>query len=222
MSAGPAGDDPLSLTHRRFDGSNRGRIFDAGPVSAGANCNWLSGHQWSSAGVGFHDTFLWNPLTATAYDAVYTSHSNPPPTPDWYGAEWGLYSDQRSWFRNDRTREYFQKADAVPCPHPLRITINDGSYARAGQPDASDFAVAVVLIYNRVLSAAEVYQVGGRMHCAQQVGNISEQQAVSVLRVVPPAGGPCSIVQLPGAGWLVHHLPDWPSLCRLTGSGWCI
>jgi hypothetical protein len=131
-----------------------GRIFDG--YSNGSPINWLSGH-WNSfnsqkaGGVVFHNNVLKNPVDTTQTAAPWVAWAEI----DTVGYDWTLSADQWDYFRSDRAREYFNGGEWT---NPLQITINDGSMVGT---ETSDWGVAVVLLYNRILSATEIATVGG-------------------------------------------------------------
>ncbi len=114
----------------RYNGAARGRIFQ------GVDTNWLSGFEGSMTGVAHHGSCSWIKDRSGG---------------DLHGYGWVTGTDRSNSFRSngvDRTM------NAAPCPAFDRLAINkgwDGNY--------SDFAIQVMLVYNRRLSDSDVMRV---------------------------------------------------------------
>jgi hypothetical protein len=150
----------------RRNGQASGRIWDAAVISGqgGVPCEWFSGSYLGSGEVWTTSQFT-NPLgSADAANAAYNDK-------DWNGMDWGLYGHGTTYARVDRMREYFS-AGWGACTYPFRLALNAGQYA-ANQKTA--WAVGMVLVYNRVLTATEFTQVS---RCAAHALQVQEAECV--------------------------------------------
>jgi hypothetical protein len=118
-------------------------------------CNFISGSSTGSGEV-YHNTLLYNPVVgAPSDDKAYTGYGW-----DYNGWDWGLHSDQPDFFRHDRYRQYFNPGlGNTGCTGPMQFAINYDGF-NGSQP--SKWAVAAVLIYDRLLSLNEVLDVSCR------------------------------------------------------------
>jgi hypothetical protein len=137
-------DDKYTLFHvTRYDGSTRGRIWQGN----GNAVNWLSGHHGGDAGCIYHGAWT---VKKSASQRVQPEH-------------WLLVTDQRGHQRSKRadsrtawTRTLAtSSADYKAYRHPKHLAINatDATVAKA---EKSGFAVAEVVVFDRVLNREEV------------------------------------------------------------------
>ena len=98
-------------------------------IFRGLTTNWLSGFWANKAGVAHHGCWI-------------------TPQTDYHGTNWVTASDRAHSFRSNGVR----RSTTASCHTSTRLTINAG-----GEP--SDFAVQIVLVYNRSLSDSEVTSV---------------------------------------------------------------
>ena len=103
-------------------------------IFQGVTENWASGFYDGKAGVAFHNGYI----TAAT---------------DLYGYNWVISSDQRNLYRAHSVD--FTAGTAGSPGYPSRIGLNFG----AATSEYSEWAVAEVLVYNRVLSASEMLSV---------------------------------------------------------------
>jgi hypothetical protein len=98
-------------------------------IFCGLTTDWLSGFHNNTAGVAFHGSWI-------------------TPQTDYHGTNWVAASDRAHLFRSNGVR----RSTTVSSLTSTRLTINAG-----GEP--SDFAVQILLVYNRSLSDSEVTSV---------------------------------------------------------------
>ena len=103
-------------------------------IFQGVTENWASGFYDGKAGVAFHNGYITAPT-------------------DLYGYNWVISSDQRNLYRAQNVD--FTSGTAGSPGYPTRIGLNFG----AATSEYSDWAVAEVLIYNRLLTATEMLSV---------------------------------------------------------------
>jgi hypothetical protein len=103
-------------------------------IFQGVTTNWASGFYDGKAGVAFHNGYITAPT-------------------DLYGYNWVISSDQRNLYRAQSVD--FTSGTAGSPGYPTRIGLNFG----AATTEYSDWAVAEVLIYNRLLTATEMLSV---------------------------------------------------------------
>lgn len=103
-------------------------------IFQGVTENWASGFYDGKSGVAFHNGYITAPT-------------------DLYGYNWVISSDQRNLYRAHSVN--FTSGTAGSPGYPTRIGLNFG----AATSEYSDWAVAEVLIYNRVLTATEMLSV---------------------------------------------------------------
>ena len=103
-------------------------------IFQGVSTDWASGFYAGKAGVAYHNGYITAPT-------------------DLYGYNWVISSDQRNLYRSHSVD--FTSGTAGSPGYPNRIGLNFG----AATSEYSEWAVAEVLIYNRVLSAAEMLSV---------------------------------------------------------------
>ena len=103
-------------------------------IFQGVTENWASGFYDGKAGVAFHNGYITAPT-------------------DLYGYNWVISSDQRNLYRAQNVD--FTSGTAGSPGYPTRIGLNFG----AATSEYSDWAVAEVLIYNRLLTATEMLTV---------------------------------------------------------------
>lgn len=103
-------------------------------IFQGVTTDWASGFYTGKAGVAYHNGYVTAPT-------------------DLYGYNWIISSDQRNLYRAHSID--FTAGTAGTPGYPTRIGLNFG----AATSEYSDWAVAEVLVYNRVLSATEMLSV---------------------------------------------------------------
>ena len=103
-------------------------------IFQGVTENWASGFYDGKSGVAFHNGYITAPT-------------------DLYGYNWVISSDQRNLYRAHSIN--FTNGTAGSPGYPTRIGLNFG----AATSEYSDWAVAEVLIYNRVLTSTEMLSV---------------------------------------------------------------
>ena len=103
-------------------------------IFQGVTENWASGFYDGKSGVAFHNGYITAPT-------------------DLYGYNWVISSDQRNLYRAQSVD--FTSGTAGSPGYPTRIGLNFG----AATTEYSDWAVAEVLIYNRLLTATEMLSV---------------------------------------------------------------
>ena len=112
--------------------SSRKRIFD------GLGNNWLSGFHQNAVGGAYHDGGVWiTPIT------------------DLHGVDWVMSTDQRNMYRSngiDRT---------IATPSASKSTTLTINYGNQVVNEASDWAVAEVVVFNRELTSSEYISVEG-------------------------------------------------------------
>lgn len=102
-------------------------------IFQGVTNNWASGFYAGKAGVAYHNGYITAPT-------------------DLYGYNWVISSDQRSLYRA-HSIDFTAGTPGTPG-YPDRIGLNSGATT-----EYSDWAVAEVIVYNRILSAAEMLSV---------------------------------------------------------------
>jgi alpha-tubulin suppressor-like RCC1 family protein len=120
----------------RYNGTNRQRIFD-GSGGANGGSNYQSGFQAGHAGVAYR---------GDSPSAGWMTQSSA----DVHGNDWVVMSDQARLFRS----QFVQRgaiALATPVYPTSQLTINYGSTT-----EYSDWAVAAVLFFNRILTSTEL------------------------------------------------------------------
>jgi hypothetical protein len=120
----------------RYNGASRNRIFQ------GLTTNWLSGFHSALIGVAYHGDAScgWiTPITSDGSD------------------NWVLGSDRSNSLRSNGK----ERASANACAVFDRLAINTGylDLLLGNSPEASDFAIQSVLVYNVKLSDADVQRV---------------------------------------------------------------
>lgn len=136
----------------RLNGKVGGRIMDAVTVPGDTNtCSWVSG-TYSGAGEVYHNGYMRNPSNATSTDKAYTGYGG-----DYIGQDWAMYSDTMKYARLDGTREFF--SSTANCSSKFRLSINAGKWTLTGA-EKTPWAVAMVLVYARVLTKSEMRLVG--------------------------------------------------------------
>jgi hypothetical protein len=113
----------------RYNGNTKGRIFN-GMQSVS---NWLSGFHGGQAGVAYHSCWI------TPYTNIHNT-------------DWMVASDRTSSFRSNGVER--RRDGSNSCTSTVRLTINIDNYN-----ENSDFAVRVILVYNRRLADSEVISV---------------------------------------------------------------
>ena len=103
-------------------------------IFQGVTNDWASGFYAGKAGVAYHNGYITAPT-------------------DLYGYNWVISSDQRSLYRA-HSIDFTAGTPGTPG-YPDRIGLNFG----AATTEYSDWAVAEVLIYNRVLTATEMLSI---------------------------------------------------------------
>jgi hypothetical protein len=118
----------------KYNGTNKGRILTAN------NTNWLSGFHGNRSGVAHHNKWIQSP---TGADPV-----------DLHGSSWVLSSDQLNLYRSQQvTRSVTTGISPVGAP----ISVNSAS---AVYPtEKSDWAIAHIMVYNRVLPPSEYLSI---------------------------------------------------------------
>ncbi len=116
-------------------------------IFRGLTTDWLSGFHNNTAGVAFHGSWI-------------------TPQTDYHGTNWVAASDRAHSFRSNGLR----RSTTVSSLTSTRLTINAG-----GEP--SDFAVQIVLVYNRSLSDSEVTSIESWMSVFSLISH--ENSAVS-------------------------------------------
>ncbi len=109
-----------------YNGSNQRRILD------GITNNWLSGH--------------WNGQTCVAYHEGWVTSSN---SPNPVGTAWVLSTDQINLYRGNKTTY-----GTTGGTQSTQLSINHG-LGTVTWGESSDWAVAVILVYNRALNSTE-------------------------------------------------------------------
>ena len=115
----------------RYNGGSKGRIWN------GSSGNWLSGHWWGYRGAFYHDGWF-------TYGQWAPSTDN-----------WGIYSDRRNRVATDRGTFIGGGGDYSP----VALGINAQGYGSCCSNERSDWAAAVILVYNRELSDDETRDV---------------------------------------------------------------
>lgn len=131
-------DNNYTLFHltRYVDGGPYGRILQ------GASGNWLSGMWANNTGVAHHNAWL-APSGGPAGVGTFNPH----------GVKWVLSSDQNNLYRSNGVT----RSGGSPSGQSYaQLCINVGC---ASQSESSPFEIAEIIVYNRVLSAAEIRQV---------------------------------------------------------------
>lgn len=111
--------------------ANRKRI-----LQSAAN-NWVSGHWNGNMGVAYHSNWVtpnWNSKTPR------------------FGNNWVVSTDQNTLYRANKVTY----GTVSPQTHVPTLTINNGFWT---PPENSDWEMACLLIYNRVLTSDEINQV---------------------------------------------------------------
>jgi hypothetical protein len=114
----------------RYNGATKTRIFQ------GDSSNWLSGFNGHQAGVALHGS-----CGAIAQ------------TIDQHGYDWVIGTDRSNSFRSNGVDRSL--TSAVSCSVYDRLAINTGF----NPVDTSDFAIQIVLVYNRKLTNPEIFRV---------------------------------------------------------------
>jgi hypothetical protein len=128
----PNGADYTFFHITRYTGGSRSRIWQ------GKSGNWLSGHWGGGSGKFYHEGWLSSSGT------------------DYYGNDWFITMDQRSNVRTNRGTHSFTSGGSYS---PNGIAINGQATGGCCGGEASDWATAVIAVYNRALSASEYQQV---------------------------------------------------------------
>jgi hypothetical protein len=120
----------------RYNGATRGRIFQ------GLTKNWSSGFHIYGIGTAIHDSGSCGWITPQTSDG---------------SDNWVLGSDRSNSFRSNGK----ERASANACAAFDRLGINTGylDLVLGIYPEASDFAIQSVLVYNVKLSDADVQRV---------------------------------------------------------------
>jgi hypothetical protein len=143
LSAGVAAANDYTFFHiARYSGTRKGRIFDA------TSSNWLSGFWVNNAGVAFHNNAL-APTTHAQWVAGTYGHTN-----------WVMSVDQPQAYRQNAGEA--PSATRADVTRSDNLTINDGFFSDRNYPSAaesSDWNVAEVIVFSRVLLPAEIRQV---------------------------------------------------------------
>lgn len=113
----------------RYNGPNKGRILTE--ASGLGATNWLSGFHGSKTGVAFHNNWL---TTSTTTNFSLT--------------DWLLSTDQNNLYRGNKINLTYSSSGVNS-----RIGINVRS------AEASEFAIAMLAVYNRTLSTSEIYSM---------------------------------------------------------------
>lgn len=121
----------------RYAGTSRGRIFSNGQ---GVSSEWLSGFWDDRSGVAHHGIWI-TPDGAQGSD-VYDLHSD----------AWVLATDQMSLFRSQGVQ---RSTRGTSMSGPITPCINCYS------SQSSDWAVAAVLVYDRLLDLGTIVEVEG-------------------------------------------------------------
>ena len=95
--------------------------------------NWLSGFHGSKSGVAYHEGWM-------------------TPQTDVHGTNWVLSTDQKDLYKSNGV----QRSTTTGAVTSLSLSVNYGAFYSS---EASDFAVACVIAYNRTLSASEITQM---------------------------------------------------------------
>jgi hypothetical protein len=131
-----------------------------GRIFNGLSSNWLSGFYAGSAGVAFHNCFI-------------TQQT------DLHGSNWMVASDRRDSFRSNGV----ERRTGNSCVASNRLSINTQSSQR------SDWAVQIVLVYNRKLADTEVSSVENwLMLNYSYISNENAFAAPSLLPTPSPVG----------------------------------
>lgn len=117
----------------KYNGATKARIMN------GKTRNWLSGFWNNNNGVAYHEGWI------TKSDGTGQGH------PDWV-----LSTDQNTTYKSNkvqRTGGYGAGVDGTKVTYD-NLALNTGLHS-----EASDWAVACVIVYDRTLTAAEITQV---------------------------------------------------------------
>lgn len=126
------GNDYTFFHITRYTGGTRGRIWQ------GKSSNWLSGHWSNGSGRFYHQG--WMSSSSTNY------HQD----------NWFITMDQRSLVRTNRGANTFTGGGNYS---PNGVGINAQASGSCCSGETSDWATAVIAVYNRALSSSEYQQV---------------------------------------------------------------
>lgn len=117
------------FTVAKYNGSTKGRIFQ------GMTQNWLSGFWSNKSGVNYHNGWLTQSSSSV------------------FGDSWVLSTDQNNFYRaNGKDLSINSISGTTTWDN---ISINTGAYPT----ETSNWAVALVMVYNRKLSSSEISTV---------------------------------------------------------------
>lgn len=120
----------------KYNGSSRRRIFN------GYGSNWLSGF-WNTAG-----NSAGTGLTGVAYHNVWLTQNST----DVHGDVWILSTDQNNLYRSQRVNRTLSSFTGGGSWD--RLCVNTST--TGGFTEASDWAIACVIVYNRTLNTEEI------------------------------------------------------------------
>lgn len=128
----PNGADYTFFHITRYTGGSRSRIWQ------GKSGNWLSGHWGGGSGKFYHNGWMSSSGT------------------DYYGNDWFITMDQRSNVRTNRGTHSFTSGGNYS---PDGIGINAQAAGSCCPGEVSDWATAVIIVYDRALSSTEYQEV---------------------------------------------------------------
>jgi len=117
-----------------FNPPKRGRIFDGT-----SGTNWLSGFHGNKSGVAYHNKWM-------------------TPDTDLHGDDWVISTDSNNIYRSYGIDRH-NTTGGVSSPFSINFGTFTGHPNYNNSNETSDWAVAELIVYNRVLSSAEYTQV---------------------------------------------------------------
>ena len=137
-------------------------------IFQGVTENWASGFYDGKAGVAYHNGYITAPT-------------------DLYGYNWVISSDQRNLYRAQNVD--FTLGTAGSPGYPTRIGLNFG----AATSEYSDWAVAEVLVYNRLLTVTEMFSVENYLRVKYPSLTIQIDTTTGASFTVPQSNGGLSV-----------------------------
>jgi hypothetical protein len=158
-------------------------------IFQGLSTNWLSGFWSGIAGVAFHGCFI-------------------TPIEDYPGTDWIVASDRTNSFRSNGV----ERKTANSCVSGVRMSINRGPFN-----ENSDFAIQIILVYNRRLSDSEVFAVENWL---SQYCIISTQETTSNVQM-PLSRSQVKVAFLPTlSGTIFSFFNRYVCFCCLSLTRW--